>query len=333
LCYHRFMPSQISHILHGLAAASALPRGWASIAQSPAFRLGCQGPDIFYHNRHTKPGAFLYGTRLHRRGWGSFLSRFRREALSRGWGPEHPGMAFLAGMATHGFLDRECHPFIVYFSGWKVPGDPSTDHLRHAHMFLERILDVGLWGQRQRGALAECSWQNDLPSPQDFPDDLWTAWAEALHEVFPQLSAREEVEVRLRNAVSDTKGFLAFTAPTSEDQALRAARHGALHYFHPVNLPDWDFLNLSHAPWFDPVTGTERHESYCDLFEAAIPPARQALATLIDPSADWETLLGNGSLNLPGLEGENQAPTHQNPWDFALLFDLEAQARLAHPRS
>jgi len=327
------MPSQISHILHGLAAASALPRGWASIAQSPAFRLGCQGPDIFYHNRHTKPGAFLYGTRLHRRGWGSFLSRFRREALSRGWGPEHPGMAFLAGMATHGFLDRECHPFIVYFSGWKVPGDPSTDHLRHAHMFLERILDVGLWGQRQRGALAECSWQNDLPSPQDFPDDLWTAWAEALHEVFPQLSAREEVEVRLRNAVSDTKGFLAFTAPTAEDQALRAARHGALHYFHPVNLPDWDFLNLSHAPWFDPVTGTERHESYCDLFEAAIPPARQALATLIDPSADWETLLGNGSLNLPGLEGENQAPTHQNPWDFALLFDLEAQARLAHPRS
>ena len=327
------MPSQISHILHGLEASVALAPGWEALAHSPAFRLGCQGPDIFYHNRRTKPGAFLYGTRLHRRGWGSFLSRFRREALARNWGPDHPGMALLAGMATHGFLDRECHPFIVYFSGWKVPGVPSTDHLRHAHMFLERILDVGLWEQQNRGPLTKCFWQSDLPSPQDFPDDLWTAWAEALHEVFPQLSARAEVELRLHNAVSDTKGFLAFTSPTGEEQGLKAARHGALHYFHPVNLPDWDFLNLSHSPWFDPVTGTERHESYCDLFEAAIPPARQALATLTDPSADWETLLGNGSLNLPGLEGENQAPTHQNPWDFALLFDREAQARLAQARS
>lgn len=326
------MPSQLSHILHGLAASSALPVRLAGLAHTPAFRLGCQGPDLFYHNRRTKPAGFLYGTRLHRRGWGSFLSRFRREALARGWGPDHPGLALLAGMATHGFLDRQGHPFVVYFSGWKVPGDPRTDRLKHAHMFLERILDVELWKLRspEPGApLVSCSWQDDLPGPADFPADLWPAWAEALHEVFPQLSARADVEQRLRNAVADTRGFLAFTSPSNPEHAARGALHGALHYFHPIALPGLDFLNLDHSPWQDPVSGQVRHESFVELFDRAVIEARAALASLADASVDWEALLGNGSLNLPGSEGENQAPSFNRPWDYEDLLDREAQARLS----
>lgn len=325
------MPSQLSHILHGLAASSSLPPAVQQLADTPAFRLGCQGPDLFYHNRRTKPGGFLYGTRLHRRGWGRFLGRFRREALTRGWDADHPGLALLAGMATHGYLDRQCHPFIVYFSGWQVPGDPRTAVLKHAHMFLERILDVGLWNLRAAGSppLSACTWQDDLPGPGDFPADLWPAWAEALHEVFPQLSARADVEHRLRNAVSDTQGFLAFTSPSVPENATRGALHGALHYFHPVALPDLDFLNLRHGVWQDPVSGFERRESYLELFDRAVTEARAALASLLDPAVDWEVLVGNGSLNLPGLEGENQAPTFRQPWDFEDLLDREAQARLS----
>ena len=139
------MPAQISHILLGREASAALPQGWTSRFSDAAFRLGCQGPDLFYHSRHSKPGAFLYGTRLHRRSWGDFLARFRTEALDRNWGPDHPGMAFLAGQATHGFLDRQAHPFIVFFAGWRIPGEPRTDLLRYSHAFLERIVDVLLW--------------------------------------------------------------------------------------------------------------------------------------------------------------------------------------------
>lgn len=315
------MPSQLTHILAGLDSLSALPSGWPERISAPAFRLGCQGPDVFYHNRRTKPGAFLYGTRLHRRGWGDFLSRFRREALDRGWGPEHPGMAFLAGMATHGFLDRQAHPFIVFHSGWKVPGDQATDGLRHAHAFLERIVDALLWERRTATPVAACRWQDDLPGPRDFPDDFWPAWAEALHEVFPQLSARADVEHRLKNAVSDTRGFLTYTAPGNRDHAEKAARHGALHFFHPEALPDWDFLNLKRTEWLDPVTGATRNESLPDLFDRAVAESRMVLAGITDRGCDWETLLGNGSLNLPGTEGENQGPRFCRPWDYATLYD------------
>lgn len=326
------MPSQIAHILAGLDSLSALPGEWTRNFSEPAFRLGCQGPDVFYHNRRTKPGAFLYGTRLHRRGWGTFLSRFRTEALDRGWGPSHPGLAFLAGQATHGFLDRRTHPFIVYFSGWKVPGDPSTDDLRHAHAFLERIIDVRLWERRMGTPVEGCRWQDDLPGPGDFPDDFWPAWAEALHGVFPQLSARADVEQRLKNAVSDTRGFLAFTAPGRGDQALRAARHGALHFFHPGALPAWDFLNEKGAEWQDPVTGAARTETFLDLYGQAVAEARNALGVLTDRGAGWEELLGNGSLNLPGLEGENQGPRFSRPWDFGTLYDRETEFRLGGVR-
>jgi len=322
------MPSQIAHILLGREAAQGLPDGWFPRFSEPSFRLGCQGPDVFYHNRRTKPGAFLYGTRLHRRGWGSFLARFRREALDRGWGPDHPGMAFLAGQATHGFLDRRAHPFVVYFSGWRIPGDPRTESLRHSHAFFERILDVLLWKERVGTSLAECRWQDDLPGPGDFPPDFWTAWAEALHEVFPQLSARADVETRLKNAVSDTQGFLAFTSPTARDHGVRAARQGALHWFHPQVLPDEDFLNLRHSPWRHPVTGEEHSTSFLDLYDQAVVEAQRALAALADHSADWEAMLGNGSLNLPGSEGENSAPQFSRPWSYEELYDREVRARL-----
>lgn len=323
------MPSQIAHIQLGREAADALPEGWAARFPDAAFRLGCQGPDVFYHNRRTKPGAFLYGTRLHRRGWGAFLSRFRREALDRGWGPDHPGMAFLAGQATHGFLDRRAHPFVVSFAGWQVPGDPDTAGLRHSHAFLERILDVELWRIKTGNPFGQCRWQEDFPSASDFPHEFWTVWAEALHEVFPRLSARADVEPRLRNAVSDTRGFLTFTAPSATEHALRAARQGAIHYFHPVALPDWDFLNLGHAPWPDPLTGRTRTESFLELFDLALEESRRALSLLTDPKADWEELLGNGSLNLPGEEGQSLGPAYSKPWDYGVLYDREVEARLA----
>ena len=323
------MPSQICHILLGREALVALPSPWTSRFSDPAFRLGCQGPDVFFHNRRTKPGGFLYGTRLHRRGWGDFLSRFRREALARGWEPDHPGMAFLAGQATHGFLDRQAHPFVVSLAGWRIPGHPETAVLGHSHMFLERILDVRFWELRRGTPFRDCRWQDDLPGPEAFPGDFWTAWAEALHEVFPQISARVDVETRLKNAVSDTRGFLQFTSPSAQDHAVRAARQGALHFFHPVALPDWDFLNLAHQPWPDPVSGAPRTESFPELFDRAVAESRAALALMPDPDADWEPVLGNGSLNLPGPQGENQAPAFSRPWDYAALYDREAEARLA----
>lgn len=325
------MPSQLSHILFGYDALESLPTVLRTNLADPVFRLGCQGPDIFYHNRRTKPGAFLYGTRLHRRGWGTVLDRFRRQVLARGWGPDHPAWSFLAGQATHGFLDRALHPLVVYFSGWKVPRDPSTDILRHAHAFLERVHDVRLWEHRTGRPVTECRWQDDLPGPEAFSAEFWQVWADALHSEFPNLSDRTELEGRLQGAVSDTRGFLDHTSPSVPGNAVRAARWDGLHFVHPGALPDWDFLNLRREGWRDPVSGAERRESYLDLYAQALGPARDALAAIAQPGDDWQARIGNGSLNLPGSEGENLAPSHTRPWDYAELYERERRFRAGTP--
>ncbi len=123
--YISSMPSQIAHILLGREARSVLPAGWSAQFSDPAFRLGCQGPDLFYHSRRAKPGAFLYGTRLHRRSWGEFLSRFRREGLRPVLGARASGDGLSSGAVHPRFLDRQAHPFIVFFFRMEDPREPA----------------------------------------------------------------------------------------------------------------------------------------------------------------------------------------------------------------
>jgi hypothetical protein len=89
------MPSQILHTLFGedviQAVSSALGSRFGPAAEGfreallgdyrGAFALGCQGPDIFYHNQMTSPVALEYGTLLHRRAYGTFTAALLSRAL------------------------------------------------------------------------------------------------------------------------------------------------------------------------------------------------------------------------------------------------------------
>lgn len=318
----------MTHILHGRRALDGLFSPLSPSAAA-AFDLGCQGPDLFYHNRRTKPGAFLYGTRLHHRSWGTYLARFRDQAKNRGWLSDTPEGAFILGQATHGILDRTAHPFIVFFAGWKIPGHPETDSLRYSHAFLERILDRLVWDARSGRHWSENTWQNSIPGPEFWSDDFYEAWGDVLYSLFPRIAERNTIGLRLRNAMADSQGFLQATAPQDRLRGARAADVGALHWFHPEDLPDWDFLNLSRQTWLDPVTGQPRSESFLDLFDDAVAQARDFLATWDSANADWEAWGGNGSLNLPAQPGETPIPRFSRPWNYALLLSRETEARQA----
>ena len=76
------MPSQILHTLFGEDVIAEIYRSIGSrfglVADKArekilgsyraAFTLGCQGPDLFYHNQRSRPVGLEYGTLLHRRG-------------------------------------------------------------------------------------------------------------------------------------------------------------------------------------------------------------------------------------------------------------------------
>lgn len=332
------MPAQICHILLGLGALNLLDETLRPQVNRGAFFLGCQGPDVFYHNQHSRPSGFLYGARMHRWGFGKFCLRLAEEAKSAGWTPSHPGFSYLLGFLSHGLWDRAAHPFIIYFSGWKVPGEPETDSLKRSHAFFERILDVLLYEELEKDNFFHCPWQAEVAGPGDFPGDFWKTMALALWKTYPGAYFWEDAVPRVKNAFADTQGFLQWTdvrGAKGPREALRldreepAAQRMAL--FHPMILPPEDFLNKKNNPWDHPLTGQTRTDSFPQIFEACRVRTAGVFQQFLEfwdaegsyKGAELEAELGNESLNLPGEDGRSRGPQFSRPWDFAHLMDLQ----------
>jgi hypothetical protein len=328
------MPSQILHTLFGEDVTGEIYRrigprfgivadkAWEKISREyrAAFFLGCQGPDIFYHNQRTRPVALEYGTLLHRRGYGLFSAILLKMALPDPppdaedirLGRREKGInalgAYSLGFMTHAVLDRFCHPYIVYKSQYLDPeggmarkagkaGHPSAGPEgsflgKGAHPFFERILDVlMLWSLR---GLEPRSWDQEILAGvlEHPPLGLKELLCRALTAGFPERAGKDRKLVqRIDNTFLDAAFFYRSTAPQ------RTSLHGSpgpetnpgiLIYLYPETLPAGiDFLNLSHGPWFDPgkppAPGEESPDtrSFPEIYTEAVKAAADSLAPCI----------------------------------------------------
>ncbi|MDR2258727.1 MAG: zinc dependent phospholipase C family protein [Treponema sp.] len=296
------MPSQILHTLFGEDVTGEIYRrigprfgivadkAWEKISREyrAVFYLGCQGPDIFYHNQRTRPVALEYGGLLHRRGYGLFSAILLKmglpdpppDAEDIRLGRREKGInalgAYSLGFMTHAVLDRFCHPYIVYKSQYLDPegkaaarkeggaGQPQTGPnrtfwTRLAHPFFERILDV-LMLKSLRGQEPAAWDQNILAGILEHPPlGLKELLCRALTAGFPERAGKDRNLVqRIDNAFFDAARFYRLTAPQKTSLHRSTApgpetEPGLLAYLYPKRLPaEIDFLNLNHGPWFDP---------------------------------------------------------------------------------
>jgi hypothetical protein len=228
---------------------------------STAFALGCQGPDIFYHNQRTRPVALEYGTLLHRRGYGMFTAVLLKMGL-----PDPPpdeedirlhrrekGInalgAYALGFMTHAFLDRFCHPYIVYKSvalpplkgqgtpvlaaGPALRGAPPAPSAgvegrgslpeksqaeslgRHAHPFFERIIDVLMLALLRGRAVSSWDQEAALADICDRPPlGLKELLARSLKASFPERAGNDpKLALRMDNTFADAAHFYRATSP------------------------------------------------------------------------------------------------------------------------
>jgi len=345
------MPAQICHLLFAEEALQA-----ALGARAPAllerhgklFRFGAQGPDFFYHNQRTRPTGLKYGVAAHREGYGRLTANLVREIRrleERGLDEEVRGEleAFTLGWATHAFLDRGTHPFIVYFSGWVDRARPETEKYFRCHIFYERILDV--LTLRERRGLEPAA----LPLPEllgcgpVLPYPLVKALLKALNAAYPRMAFKSRDRRRIENAYADAMFFYTYTDP-SQPRYLRLALERdreaprqRLALFHPRELPaDIDFLNSAHAPWRHPCRGERTScASFPELYAQSLAQAVPALALLQEALAgrrgpeEVEAAVGNASLNT-GLERSQRCLLqHSAPLPLPELLEtlyLRAQA-------
>ncbi len=349
------MASQIIHALEGFAAlADASPDFAKTLRETTLewFYLGCQGPDIFYHSQRTAPYGVYYGGLLHR-------SKFREAAiallgvkLQSNLQPDNPLHAFILGFLTHGWIDSLTHPYVVYHAGWYEPATPESAEYRHAHTFLERILDSLYWEETQGQSVAAFEQERSFIPSGAFsviPGAAGTAGPEsrvefstvlesvmqalitALSEVYgPRFLRFADPAARMRNAFRDAFHVFTKTDPSGLPKGERAARlqhlpeaaKAMLFPERPDPRVDWE--NKEHRVWRHPcLPERSLNGSWLELLEEARHRNTELLSAALavqkagkgseSKQQQLVTLLPAGTLNVGNAEGRQEKAVFSDP--------------------
>jgi len=381
------MPAQILHSLHGKmtlekycakAEAEGSSKGLASAAFMrrlleepchPFFCLGCQGPDLFYHNQRTRPVALAYGSLLHRRGYGNFIAAFLGNSLKTSETVVKPthGAAVLAptvveptqtaayaiGFIMHAFLDRSLHPYIICRAGNSSGSTGEARGTARLHMFMERIIDVAMLEKLENLRVESWDQEKHLAAPaMEAVPVLLDALAQSLRQAYPERAGKDILlEKRLLNAFTDAGHFYRVTAPavtsgkqfgTTDFFQADVKRGLALTAFlYPESFSrDIDFLNEGKNAWHHPCEPeTLRTQSVRELFLEAVDSASHALEVIFlaedeKPQAyAIAASVGNSGLSLIGPDGSTCIPRHFDQFPLADLLDEQYRTRISSVRS
>ncbi len=342
------MPSQLAHLIFALESLkpfldlAPLLSDLSLDPDSPlsefnhqalvALNHGAQMPDMFYHNRRSKPSGLYISVALHRRGFAQVTKSLLTKASGKLDLPTVFSLAFL----SHGILDRNLHPWINFRSGWVVPSQSHTDAWRHLHVVCERLIDHYC-----------CSWKNmkNLNSalfPKLYATDLVPEIAsrlvDSLKQVYPRCLNDTQLQERFENAKNDANGFYHWSMGLSSTEycdlakktqaCLHARSNGyvetaeqedILHYvsllhprvvngIEPCNQTILSLLsNSNRQEWVDPCYKTQvRTESLQDLWGQALKKSHTVIDAYLHNNKwqlVYDQLIHDGDLRSEFQEG------------------------------
>lgn len=343
------MAAQISHVLVGQDALKLAAPGRADeiLGRYGAwFRLGCQGPDIFYHNQRTRPLSVLLGSLAHRRGAGTLAAALWASATRLGPGPGREAwLAYCLGFISHIPLDRLTHPYIVHKAGWLKPKSPETEAYRSCHPFLERILDALYWEART-GAGPEAFTQAELLLPPGgFDEAFIAAYAAAVAAAYPERYGRDaELPARIANAWLDASYFYARSDPSRT--SMRGGRSGsysaglirmgyrAVALVYPEDFSrETDWANDAGRPWTHPCEPPRSYrDGYAELCARAAREAAGLMGLAIEAAEAGygrvrldalAAAIGDGTLNVGAPDGTQAPAVYMDP--LPLKAEMERQ--------
>ena len=335
------MPSQIIHVLAGRAALQKTGMVPSTLNQN-AFTLGCQGPDIFSHNRRTKPFSLSFARLLHRHDYGIFCANFARKLLTE---PSVLAKSWFLGFVTHQHIDRIFHPYIVFRSfisgSTGIPGVSPT----RFHVFLERILDALLleYLENMHVSAFDTGKGFRLSEPEFIA--LSSMISSALQETYPsETTEAVDLELRISNAFRDAIYFYELTNPVEVTMG-KSAKNSKLQFFnelgvdgvallYPEFLPNGeDWLNLNRSEWRHPVSGERHIHSVPDLFASAVESSIIEIQRVFEVLSGEKTpdafisMYGNSCLSACSDDGKPGTVLFADPFDFAPVLLDQAEKR------
>lgn len=232
--------------------------------------VGAQGPDPFFfygqvplHKRKGSPEVDSFGSDLHHV---ELSAPYYHLIEIANKSPDKELLfAYIDGLFLHYCLDRNCHPYVFYMTGF--PSKPEEKKKYGiSHMYFETILDYLLGHEKGTFTRPDVY----LEMPKEDAEKIGAMW----DEMNKMTLSKEHFDSKsFVYSLKDYKTALhsAFSKHGKKKALFKKIFGSESHAWamsYPQNLDDLkniDFLNKSHAEWFDPVSGVSHKESFYDL--------------------------------------------------------------------
>ncbi len=223
--------------------------------------LGTQGPDpLFYmgvvpfHALHLPTASKMLGNKIHKTDAKRYFTLLIKQSYTiENTDERNKFRSFILGQIAHYLLDRECHPYIIYESGFDEEGKiKGRYHWEHAHF--EAKIDV---------AIARKNKMNYFLSN---PADVLKANKEELQlidrnlvPVLKEMFGLKKLPKTLySNAVTNMQSMIKFMNKHPGFKRRLVGRNSLGAMALPLKEDLGDVLNESRNTWRDPVTGAYR---------------------------------------------------------------------------
>jgi hypothetical protein len=266
------MPSILTHHYFANLLIEKYKQQWPLLGkQSPLVWLGSQGPDPFFFY-----GRAPFKSRLAKASMNQFGSLLHNQPphqsiwplLKHGWfghQVDDVSKAYVFGALTHYVLDRTCHPYVFYRSGFDEHG-ALTDHYNADHAKLEVEMDLALILHLN---LSSSMYQPKVTLQVD-PVSL-----QSISQLYYQAFSKHVNHEAYQQAVEDMKATYKFLYHGSWFNRLlviliAGKRSLPFSLIHPNTISSDRskmVLNLQQKKWRHPVSGIQSTESVITLIE------------------------------------------------------------------
>ena len=273
------MADFFSHDLFGERMLAQLPVAAQNAAalHPAAYRWGLHGPDpLFFHKVHLGRPLHKLGNRMHSEETSTLFSAFA-DAVARLQGDNRAiGEAYFYGFICHYALDSMVHPYVYYHQSVLQAIDPARSGSA-IHCQIETDIDWAMYAHEKGGCITESDFTDRYTLTREETAVIAVLLRWLLLQVYETEVPTAELRPAFQEMLNCQKLFLKMRPGLGAGMKRleRAVQQdGVLTSHFKLRAPDWDCLNLKHAPWHNLwMPEKERIDSVPELFERAVTRA------------------------------------------------------------
>ena len=270
------MPAILTHYTFAKGAIHDSERAYSDVVF-----LGAQGPDTFmacgsipWRKRVEGAKNAQWGHTMHSLPVGSVYPKMMEYAYAS---PDKDLLfAYIDGILMHYAVDRLCHPYIFYRSGFDENGK-LVGYWSWSHGFFEANLDQRLAKEEGTYQKMSCCIKCRDEEQVKKISEMW-AHASPAHLSIDAFYQSYIDFVSAENMLYTPSGL---KRPLFRLIGKYSTPWAQSHPRFPKKFDAIDFLNEKHSAWFDPCTGEEHHTSFRELLAKAKEEYEEAHALLL----------------------------------------------------